>query len=301
MQTVLNQLTPKRLKSSASVRRLAVVAGLMAAAASAAPAGAAIVYDAGGFEPQPFNGANRFNPGILPGQDTQFGPWVSSPGTSPTAVVQTSVVESGSQAVRLTRPAGTNGQTSGAFFHAVRKPFTPTDRYVFVDFSMRVEPTGLRATQFGPFFGIQTYDNSAAATPAVIGLLGQDATTGEVLYAEAGTFNFLAGPAISLGEFHQYQIVMDYQTDTYSVSVDGTLVGSQAFVDDAATEIDAFSDADLSTDRASFDPNSSAAGGTAYFDNYIISTSNVIPEPSMALGMVGAGFGALLRRRRKSA
>ena len=275
---------------------LAFAGGMLAVAA---PAGAAIVYDAGGFEPQFTSGANRFDPGALPGQDTQFGPWQSSPMSSPTAQVETMVVESGTQAVGLTRPAGGTAPISSSYYHGVFKPFTPATRYVFVDFSMRVEPTGQSATQFGPFFGVQSYDSDTATGVKLIAGIGQDASTGEVLYQDAATGNLAVGPTISLGKFHQYRQILDYSTDTFQVLVDGTPVASGNFVDDGVLgEIDAFTDADLVALPSSGDPASLAAAGTAYFDKYIITTGNVVPEPSMAIVAFGFGAAGLIRRRR---
>ena len=62
----------------------------------------------------------------------------------------------------------------------------PTYCYVTVDWDMMVSQSFTNA--FGPFFGIRSFDDHGLPGPGVLGTLGVDATTGDVLYETGSQF-----------------------------------------------------------------------------------------------------------------
>jgi len=273
-----------------------VTGGAFAAAVAlvTSSASAVVVYDSGGFE------APRFTTGLtLQGQDiAPNGPWLKDPGTS-SGVVSTTNPQSGSQAVTITRLA----QSGADARWAVNKPLIPSSPFLNVvetDVDMRVQQatysgTPPTNTDFGPAFGLEAYDATVPATPKLIGSLTVDATTGDVLYQQAGTGVLVeTGTTVSLGAYHHFKLSVDFGTGKYLSYVDNVLVHTESFVDASAV---AFTDASIGTFAASASSNLTATG-TSYFDNFTI---NQIPEPS-TVGVVGMGLAGLLgRRRRRSA
>jgi hypothetical protein len=263
-----------------AVAGVAVAVGLAGATQSAS---AATLYDSAGFE------APRFGPGALEAQDPVFGPWLMDTGSTSTAVVQSATVKSGSQAVRVDRVANANGDTRWA----VQKPIMPSQRYVIVEWDMNVQQS--TGVDFGPFFGVEAYDADVTTVP-LIGSLGVDASTGDVLVQEGSAGAIVeTGTLVNFGAFNHFALHLDYTTKTYQAYVNGVEVASEGFVDDP---ILGFSDAPIAA--LAITPDSVAtASGTAFFDNYIIYTSAVgVPEPGgmMVLGL--AVVGLVARRRR---
>jgi hypothetical protein len=200
-----------------------------------------------------------FATGALQGQQG----WVTAGSGGSTATVQSSIVNSGSQAVQVVKAGAPNTDRRWA----VPVSGFPTQRYVIVDWDMRVsQPTNM--TAFGPFFGVESYDADIA--PYLLGSLGVDATTGDVLYqsqddgvlAESGT-------AVTFDQWHHFRIVLDFHTDSYRGFVNGALVSTTGFVD-RGYGLDNFTDADISTFAAAADPTSQSLSASAVFDNFVI-------------------------------
>ena len=126
----------------------------------------------------------------------------------------------------------------------------------------------------------------------MIGSVTVDATTGDVLYQEAGSGVLLpTGNVVAFGVFHHFSFAADFSTMTYSIFLDEELLQTEPFMDNTAMR---FTDAPLVTFAATADTLTTATG-TAYFDNYVIST---IPEPGMmSLFLAGA---AMLRRTQRT-
>ncbi len=264
-----------------ALHRIAFVAVLVGLAVASRPAQASItILDTQGFEvplfTTTFDDGGMGYAGQLEGQPVtpESDTWAQStdPGTS-TATVQTAVVESGSQAVQLVRGADSNIRwgvpTSGY-------PLSQLDT-ITISWDMRVEgPAGDNmAGEFGPFFGTEAYADVAGGN-TLLGSLGVDATTGEVLYQDTGTGDFVApGPTVAFGAWNSFAILLDYAAQQYSVFLNNTLVaGGIGFVDGLFTT---FSDAPISGLTAA--AGSEDLTGTAYFDNFTI-TTNAVPETS---------------------
>ncbi len=186
------------------------------------------------------------------------------PNLHSTAVVQNSIAKTGSQAVLITRRPNSDRHW------AMPKTGLPTQRFIAIDWDMRVAqaPT---STGLGPFFGVDSNDRTSGQT-RVLGSLGVDATTGEVLYQQAENGFFVNTPATVLfNEWNHFRLVLDFASDSYFGLVNGEQVLSSHFVDDTATqELNTFSDADLWTVAAAGDPVSLALTSTAVFDNFMI-------------------------------
>ena len=206
---------------------------------------------------------NPFVPGNLQGQ---FG-WQSSGNSTSTAAVQNSVVESGTQALLVERMANSDRRWA-----VPNLPGLPTHRYVTVDWDMRVAgPAGDEgAGEFGPFFGVDAYDDNGAQ-PFVLGSLGVDATTGEILYqrADSGIID-TEEFQVAFDDWNHFQLVFDFVQDTYMGFVDGVAVMPETGFVDRGFVLDHFTDADIATFGVAFDQASQALTGSAVFDNFVI-------------------------------
>ena len=177
------------------------------------------------------------------------------------ATIQNGEVESGTKAVRVDRGANSDDRWAVP----VKGLGFPNDRYILVDWDMHVVGTGA-SSLFGPFFGVDTYDDTVS--PKVLGSLGVDSTTGDVLYQAQGTGVLTeTGTTVNFGEWNHYQIKLDFALDQYQVLLNGTALASTGFVDGPSS---VFTDADIATFAASFDAGSQSQTGTAYFDNFLV-------------------------------
>ena len=276
-----------------SARRLIGLCGCLTvlAVAVVAPHACAspVIVDSHGFE-TPFFTTTAGGTGSIEGQTpaTFNGTWLRDKGVgSSTAIVQTAVVDSGTQAVQVTKAAN---EVEASW--AVPVDGYPTSGYICIDWSMRVQgPAGDVNTKLGPFFGVRAYDDDTIPL-GLLGSLGVDATTGEVLYQAAGTGDLTpAGPTVAFGAWNDYGIELNYFTHSYRFLLNGSQIGGPiGFVDNGMVVggLNSFNDANITAANA-------AAGslaqltGTAYFDNFRIEDGPCVPEPStIALAGIGA-------------
>jgi hypothetical protein len=213
------------------------------------------IVDTGGFE--------GYSLGLL---QNQFGwRWApNNPAAGSTATVQNSIVESGSRAVTATRAGGVLDSDSR---WGVPVTGFPTGRYVTIDWDMQFsQPTN--QTALGPFFGVEAYD--ATGSILLLGSLGVDATTRDVLYQEAGTGNFVpTGEVAGVGEWHHFRLVLDFVNDGYIGYFNGIPVATSGFVD-GAQGLDDFTDATITAISAGPDSVSMSLSASAIFDNFLI-------------------------------
>jgi hypothetical protein len=199
-----------------------------------------------------------YSPGPLEGQ---FG-WVAAGSGSSSATVQNSVRHSGTQAVQVVRSA--NSDRRWAVLHSG----LPTRSLVAIDWDMLVSQTP-NSSSFGPFFGMEAYDDSGA-TLGLIGSLGVDATTGDVLYQIQDTAVLTeTGENVVFNQWHHFRLLLDFSTDTYRAYFDGDLVATTGFAD-RHLNLNDFTDADISAIAAAGDPAGLAAASSAVFDNLVI-------------------------------
>lgn len=259
----------------------------------ARPSQGALVYDSAGFEPTA--NPSRFSSGALEGQDATFGPWNTDNNVS-TASVETTTIQSGVQAVRVDRAASVNGDQRWSIF----KPTTPTLRYLSVSWDQNVSQTSLAGVAHGPLFGVEAYDDTGGATVPLVGASFVDSATGTVYYQARTTGSLTSsGTAVTFGRWNHFALQADFNTGTYQLYLNGSQIASDGFVDPGIT---GFSDAPLTTVAYSDGIGANAtASGTAYFDNYVITTSaTAMPEPAM-LGAVVVPIILVARRIRRRA
>jgi hypothetical protein len=264
---------------------------------------AAVIVDGQGFE-APFFDTTFAGTGQLEGQTpaTFNGTWLRTKGVGlSTADVQTAVDNGGLQAVRVDRVANSDDRW------AVPVSGYPSigQRYICIDWDMRVEQTTGAANTFGPFFGVEAYDDDAA-TIGLLGSLGVDATTGDVLYqAEDTGFFTETGALVTFGQWNNFHIQLDFLLHEVMVALNGSVIATTGFVDhnNIPGGLNEFTDADISAIAAAGDAASQALGGTAYFDNFVVVESMLpcIPEPtSLALAVLGFGAVAGTGRSRRA-
>jgi hypothetical protein len=210
---------------------------------------AATVVDSTGF--------NSYNNGALQGQSG----WMAAGSGGSTATVTPDVGVQNSKGVVVNRAGGSDYRWAVP----VTGQGYPHYRYILVDWDMKLTNLGA-AGAFGPFLGVDTYNYTSG--PMVLGTLGVDATTRDLLYQAGGSGVLTeAGMLINLNQWYHYQIRLDFTLDRYQILVDGTLRGTTGFVDGPSN---AFTDADIATFAAGFDSQSQSQTGSAVFDNFLV-------------------------------
>lgn len=268
-----------------------------------------MIVDTSGFESPKFDitfgpGGPGTGSGQLEGQtpSTFQGTWLRTKGAGlSTANVQTAVKLTGNQALEVTRLGGSDDRWA---VPVDGYPSLAEPRYICISWDMRVEQTVGPLGTFGPFFGVEAYDDDAA-TIGLLGTLGVDASNGEVLIQQAGT-GFLAapGPVVTFGAWYNFMIELDFLNHTYEYFLNNVSLGVEGFVDQANVPggLSEFTDADIATFAAAGDAASQALGGTAYFDNFkVMEGPCVIPEPASCMlgGFAAWGLISTARTRRR--
>jgi hypothetical protein len=266
------------------------------------------IVNAGGFElpfTTVFGGTGQLEGQVNPAGEGQIlppGQWQRTPGGTSTAVVQSTVFApgGGTQAVRVDRAANNDVRWAvqvdslGYPDYPNPSPPEPAQPCICINWDMRVQQTQGAAGTFGPFFGVEAYDDAGAI--GLLGSLGVDATTGDILYQATGSGALTeTGSVVNFGEWNRFQIKLDYSTDQYSIFRNFAMLGTFGFVDG---NLDQFSDADISA-LAAGTGASGALTGTAYYDNFLVREGACpIPEPA-TFALIGFGLaGASLAARR---
>jgi hypothetical protein len=247
-------LRAKRHWPSLKVCRVVLLvgaSGLLLGAMLSPAWGAGAIVDSAGFE------SPTYSVGALQGQQS----WTTAGGHAGTATVESSIAAPSSvQAVQVNRGANSDD------YWLVHKVGYPTQRYVAIDWDMRVNQSFSSA--FGPFFGVRSFDDHGLVIPGVLGTLGVDATTGDILY-ETGTQFTETGTLATFNAWHHYRVVFDFTAQEYQGFYDGTHLITAAFTD-LGLGVNDFTDADIAALAAAGDSTSEAALGTAYFDNFVV-------------------------------
>jgi hypothetical protein len=247
------------------LRRFAEQCGAISIAAllTSAAFGAGSPLDTGGFEPYALGPLyQQTNPGPQQPPKTWVG--IDQLGTL-TNVVNGAVVQletANDKVLKVDRIAGVDNRWTVPLGNAF-----PSHRFMLVDWDMRVIGTGDQNV-LGPFFGVEAYDEAGTGGLGLLGTLGVDATTGDVVYQAPVTGALTdTGKTVVLDEWNSFGMVFDFMTDQYSTYLNGERVTMTAFVD-ANLGLNHFTDADISALAAFNDSASINQTGTAYFDNF---------------------------------
>lgn len=284
------------VRAAQKLRRYSAVAVLGCAVLHAVTtAQGQTIVDSQGFEPPLFT--TTFNgTGQLEGQTpaTFNGTWLRTKGAGgSSAIVQAAVAASGMQAVQVSKAPDSDDRWG------VPVSGYPTGDYICISWDMRVEQTAGPQGSFGPFFGVEAYDDDASSI-GLLASLGVDATTGDVLYQAPDTGYFTeTGVFVDFGEWNRFMIDLDFNAKTASYFVNATLLGTSAFVDqnNVVGGLNEFTDANISALGAAADPQSQALTGTAYYDNFMVDDGQCIPEPATG-ALAAIGVLAWVARRR---
>ncbi|TWU25781.1 hypothetical protein [Bythopirellula polymerisocia] len=291
---------------SSAINSLVCVATLFVASGNLQAAD--IIIDGEGFEPPAYSlgtlegqAAKLPNDAPFPG----FQAWDASIGTTSTAVVQSTVVNSGTQAVKFDRAA--NEAPGGGRFGVPVTAWPDNARYICIEWDMWVDDAMGPNGSFGPFFGAEAYDDAGVgSTKGRMGSLGVDATTGDVLYTAAGTgFYTETTSTVSFGAWNHFRIDLDFQLHEYSTFLNGSPllmggVGDYSEPFEEGSMLDDFSDAPIAGLAAAGDPDSQGLVGTAYFDNYKVFQVDVkVPEPGSLMLVMAALVAMPMSRRRR--
>jgi hypothetical protein len=225
---------------------------------------AATIVDSGGFE--------SYTLGALEGQNG----WLAAGAGAGSATVENSVVATGSKAVAVQKGANVDRRW------AVPVTGRPANRYIVIDWDMRVTGTGAQAGVFGPFFGVEANDDADTPAVSVLGNFGVDSTTGDVLYQSqaAGGILLETGTKVTFNAWNSYRMVLDFQTHQYIGFFNGVQLAASTFVDNSVSQqLNHFTDADVAALAAAPDSASMSQTGTAYFDNFkVTDTSGIVAD-----------------------
>jgi hypothetical protein len=344
MQSNLVTATTKVVRSRFAATLLASAAVLGGVATNSSAQ--VTFFDAGGFEaggvtpytwPYAPGGLSRHtngNPNL--GSNTD-GQWLAQYQTPTTALfdnetdgsgfIQGSVVNSGAQALQVTR----NNPSTGAqryFYGQDTLDVTGVSlTRVTLAFTMRVDQPTSTGTD-GPFFGVEAKGfitgDINAGTPYRLGALGVNAGTRELIVFGRDGFQqgnpsafepkqfAIDDPAqsgiqpllVNYGQWYSFELIVDYSDQSLDVrfgpvggpladlsSINKDIRWAEAF---GISNVTRFGDADIIGSGLETAGVPEASGGTAYFDDFSVTA---VPEPTVMALLAGA-TGLLLRRRR---
>jgi len=187
--------------------------GTSALAAAIAPA-SQVIFDSKGFETPPYN------VGILTGQQN----WISAVGTN-TSLVRNGIGVGGTNAATL--EAGRNTAGWSAWYYPSGLSVKPADwNSIDIIWDQQVTiPAATRSTAFGvtvyderfyEIAGVMLYNDLTNST------IGMNVFDG---FVPGGSYGYyLAGKTLNRGEYHQYGMRIDLQSQTYRVYLDGAEV-----------------------------------------------------------------------------
>ncbi len=245
---------------------LRILLTLSLAVASILPAAAGTLYTTGFESP-------TFTTGDIAGQNG----WEVFGNPTYAGQVESGFAESGTQAV-VVYPAIATEQTGPYYALSTAAPIVEMSGYIYLASSSTQSEWQFAATgpSFGGFIGGVDIQSNGA-----IDLIGPG--------TDVGTFTYNAWQLLDF--------VFNFNTQTYTFSLNGTLVSSGvAFcgsdIGCSGANIASFGDALFDTFPAT------SANDTGYLDNITISSLTSTPEPG-SLMLIGAGLAAVIARRVK--
>lgn len=287
--------------------KLFLVAAISTVVAASAHATYVNFYDAVGFESFAngnLEGQTAGNPTLNPVEA-----WAPNPsGGSNTAIVQASNGVGGTKGVHLDHPANsgayrvtpltdyiTNSNTYATNPTDFPNPPFPGNRYLNIDWSMKVNQSNAGANQYGPIFGVEAYI-ARLSTQGVqrIGGVYVDSTDGSTNYPTATAF----GPSVTVGQYVDYKMVFDWAAQTYDISINGVVPAAYdnlPWETPQALDVYGYSTADFADADLMVSPFGAdlSVAASADFDAYHVYWT---PEPA-CLGLLSGVLCSLRRRR----
>jgi hypothetical protein len=211
------------------------------------------------------NGFENFALGNLQSQQG----WVKIGAGAGTAVVQDAEAEFWAKSVKVDRAPNADNRWAVPLATAFPGRTFPANRFMLVSWDMAVTATGATNGAFGPFFGMEGYDDQGIF--GLLGSFGVDATTRDVLYQRQQDAAFVeTGTLVESGEWNNFAVAFDFDLNRYTVFFNGQALATTGFVDGgpSGTNLDQLTDADISALGAGGDTLSQAIAGTAFFDNF---------------------------------
>ncbi len=197
--------------------------------------------------------------------DGQFG-WRQLGTPAGSAAIQSTVVAAGNRAVRVDRASGADN-----WWAVPLGVNAPTGPFVMVQWQMRVAATGAENGGLGPFMGVQAYDDARGF--GLLGSLGVDATTMDVLYQRQGDGVIVeTGRKVSPDSWYSYAMLLDFGASRFTIYLEHQPLVTNEFVDlhvDGAN-LDCLTDADIVALADQGNSASQLMAGSAYFDNFRI-------------------------------
>ncbi len=199
------------------------------------------------------------------------------------AVIQAGVAYSGTKSLQINRAPNIDNRWAVIFGTSPNpavlnvtlpqnRPLSlPSHRFVLIDWDMRVPDAGGAGVtptyeEFGPFFGVEAYDASTN-TIGALGVLGVDASTGQVMYRRSDNGNFDdTGQLANFDQWYHYGLVLDFNLHTYTMYFNGNRITSRPFLD--GPSFSHFTDADIAALSIGGSSQSKAMAGVAYIDNF---------------------------------
>ena len=217
------------------------------------------------------DGGLEGQPALING-GVDLAPWQATIGITSTVVVQDSIVNTGSQAVRFDRAANSADRVGVI----VADPVSAVGDIVTAEWRMYIPtPTPIPpAVAFGPVFGFEMVDDSSGP-PRTLGFLGVDQATREVLFQAEDTGFFTpptTGDLVSYDTWNDFKIELDFSVDEYTFYLNGVELGDTGFVD-RGFGLDVFTDGSITGLPGAGDATSLGLTGTAYFDDVVVTAA----------------------------
>lgn len=259
-----------------------------------------MLFDSGGFEP------NTYLPGSLgahyqAGTGGQAG-WSTTDLNqlfgAPAGVIQSSIVQSGSQAFRIDGTRLTNEPNFGPLSFWYRNYPTAAGAYnpvasgtpiVRVNYNQFVSGTAINLTEM-PFVGLYLEGYTPGGSQTSLGSLLLNLNGGVTAFTIGGNSLATADNLYTHNAWHSLQAEFNFASQTYRAYLDGTLltfgVGNIADIP-FRNSVDRIAEYGF---QASLNQFAGSTTNSAYFDNFVMTASGV-PEPSsLLLGAVALAW-----------